>query len=120
MIMEIDEELVNKLIESHKEGGREQVIDDINKGVNLSREHPMVQIFELLISEDERKLSRVASTDHLLAHANIALKAVGDNNYVHIKEIPTHKEEIEYLEGFYKQSIDEILTDFAKEVEEDE
>jgi len=117
--MIVDKRTYEELGKLYEEGGKEEVIKQITEVVEHSEDHPLMLLLELL-PDNKGNIAKVASTDDLIAHANLYIKDAGKTDYIHIKEITNHKDQIESLEAFHNKSIDEILADFQKEVEEDE
>lgn len=105
------QELMESFMQVYKEGGRQDLVESISEANEQSDNDPIIVAMSIVVPTEEMAMMRVVSTDHLIGYANQFLKSVGDNAYIHIKEIASQHDRIKLLESFHSKSIDEIIED---------
>ena len=113
--MKIDKELLDSFSEPYNDGGRQEIVNNVNLANEMALEHPILQILSMMNTPEENNLIKVKSIVQVIAHANLYLKSVGETNYIHVKEINSLSEKIDSLEKFHGKSIDDILQEHEEE-----
>jgi hypothetical protein len=113
--MKIDKELLDSFSEPYNDGGRQEIVNNVNLANEMALEHPILQMLSLMNTPEENNLLKVKSVSQVIAHANLYLKSVGETNYIHVKEINSLSEKIDNLEKFHGKSIDDILQEHEEE-----